>query len=135
MVDKKRVLLLLSHTMTEFHRGVCAYAREAGWHLISNLVLDYRHDIYKKWDGDGVIVSLGSEPKLFEFIENLNCPFVDLVCTRANDLPAHRFLPNEEEVANLAYEHFRENGYVHFAFWGRQGYETEKRRREALRRN
>ena len=130
-MDKKRVLLLLSGIMTEFHRGVCNYARSAGWHLTSNMVLDYRHDILNTWKGDGVIVSLGSDPELFEFIQSLDCPFVDLACTRI-DISAHRFLPNEDEIARLAYEHFRENGYIHFAFWGRHGYETEKRRRKAL---
>lgn len=120
---------MLSRVITPFHQGVCRMARQYNWHLTSSLVFE-QPKLLEDWRGDGIITSLGSDPILAEFIQKQKIPVVDLVNTRP-DILLPRFSVDDSAVAKLAFDHFKTNGYRHFAFWGHPGYNAEKIRRRA----
>ncbi|SMP66808.1 LacI family transcriptional regulator [Neorhodopirellula lusitana] len=73
-------------------------------------------DWLDNWKGDGLIVRIETE-RIARFVQKLNVPVVDV--------SAARFVPNipfvetdDKAIAKLAFEHFQERGFEHFAFCG-----------------
>lgn len=81
-----------------------------------------------RWKGHGII-SRATTPKLAEAVEATGVPLVELTDRRA-DLGFPHIWSDDAAIGELAAEHLRERGFVHFGFCGFQS-EAWSQRREA----
>lgn len=122
----KNILLALSWYLADIHRVIAAYAKEHNWNLHADMAFD--SEIPWGWKGDGVITLLGTQQAETKFIKSLNCPVVDLSISH-DEIPLPRVCVDNEAVANMAVSHFLERGFRNFAYFGRYGLGTDRRRR------
>lgn len=100
-------------------RGIGDYARIHGpwiFHLPENMPV---HEIPLKdqWNGDGIIAQPRQDMAFIEQLRSCGLPVVSLSGPPGTGgLPAVR--ANQETVAQLAFDHFRERGFVRFAYCG-----------------
>jgi len=100
-------------------RGIGDYARVYGpwlFHLPTELPI---REVPGKdiWDGDGIIAQPHQDPVLLKQLAERNVPVVSLSGPPgAGGFPAVR--PNQDAVAELAMNHFRERGFTRFAYCG-----------------
>lgn len=70
-----------------------------------------------EWDGTGIIAQPHQDPRLVRELTDCGIPVVSLSGPPgAGGLPAVR--PNQEAVADLALAHFRDRGFIRFAYCG-----------------
>lgn len=100
-------------------RGIGDYARVHGPWLFY-LSTESRPNVVPsrdEWDGDGIIAQPHQDMELVRQLVNRGVPVVSLSGPPGmGGLPAVR--PNQEAVAELAMNHFRDRGFVRFAYCG-----------------
>lgn len=132
----KQVALLIE-TSRAYGRGlltgVANYIRDNGPWTISRQEQKTQDGIpewMEAWRGDGIIARIGN-PNGIRWLRKLKVPLVEL-----HDAPPSGEFPcvltNDEAVAAMAFEHFRERGFRHFAFSGFNGAYYSDVRREAF---
>jgi LacI family transcriptional regulator len=103
-------------------RGIADYARIHGpW--IFHLSVDAPMRIVPpkgEWDGDGIIAQPHQDERLLKQLRDSGLPVVSLSGPPGfGGLPAVRV--NQEAVPRLALDHFRQRGFVRFAYCGSPG--------------
>ena len=100
-------------------RGIGDYARIHGpwlFHLRTDAPMP---SVPSKddWDGDGIIAQTHQDQNIIDQLANCGLPVVSLSGPPgAGKLP--HVLPNQEAVAQLAMNHFRDRGFTRFAYCG-----------------
>ncbi len=85
----------------------------------------------KQWGGDGVIARIENE-QIAEVVRNLKIPVVDV--SAARQVPNIPWVEtNDRAIAKLAFEHFRERGFQHYAFCGERDFQWSILRRDAFK--
>jgi LacI family transcriptional regulator len=105
---QKSVLLALTDTHHGFYVGAARYAREHGWHLVTDMI--YTASIPYGWQGDGILSFIGQRDDLAEFILGNPAPAVEISLVRADiDLP--RVAADNVMIGQVAAAHFIERGF------------------------
>ena len=114
---------LLIETMRSYGRnvlrGVADYARIHGPWIFQLSVEAVPRGVPPKeeWDGDGIIAQPHQNPEFIRQLKERGVPVISLSGPPGfAGIPAVR--PNQESVATLALEHFRQRGFVRFAYVG-----------------
>jgi LacI family transcriptional regulator len=100
-------------------RGIGDYARVSGPWLFHLSTDASTHHIPSQddWDGDGIIAQPHQNQEFLDQLRECGLPVVSLSGPPgAGGLPAVR--PNQEAVAQLAMNHFRDRGFIRFAYCG-----------------
>jgi LacI family transcriptional regulator len=108
MSFQRNILLALRWYHPKIHRGVARYARQAGWHLNAHLARIQTGCV--NWDGDGIVTQhMGNLPvaaPMDRLLAELSQPRVEL---------GRHVQGKEEEIGQLAAEHFQDMGFSHVA--------------------
>ena len=107
---KKKVLVMISPFSASRVAGVARYAREHGWHLMTQDRLGY-HPL--AWNGDGIVATLRSdEPTVSTICKMMRrgIPTVDLTLSRP-DIHVPRVTSDHVGIGRLAAEHFAERNF------------------------
>ena len=107
---KKKVLVMISPFSASRVAGVARYAREHGWHLVTQDRLGY-HPL--AWNGDGVVATLRSDKPTVSTICKLmrrGIPAVDLTLSRP-DIHVPRVTSDHVGIGRLAAGHFAERNF------------------------
>jgi LacI family transcriptional regulator len=105
---RKSVLLALSDTHHGFYVGAARYARDHGWHLVTDMI--YSADIPYGWRGDGILSFIGYRHGLAEFVLSNPAPAVEISLVR-DDIDLPRVAADNHRIGRLAAEHFKERGF------------------------
>src|SRR5437868_7086343 len=100
-------------------RGVGDYARVHGpWLFYVPSEMPVRVLPGKdEWDGEGIIAQTHRDPKFVQQLAECGVPVVSLTGPPgAGGL--HQVRPNQEAVAEMAHNHFRDRGFTRFAYCG-----------------
>ena len=82
----------------------------------------------QKWKPDGIIARIENQRQADQLL-GLKVPIVDLLgWVRLKNVPS--FGNDREKIAWMAYQHFKENGFEHFAYCGYPGLDFSDRRCE-----
>ena len=109
MLKRKHILLLLEWYDYRIHRGVAKVAKENGWQLYCPKDLSNTTSILNNWRGDGCIALLQCT-KTLEYFRANKIQLVDMGLGN-HKLPIPRIVTDNQEIARLAADHFREHGY------------------------
>lgn len=116
MTQNKEVLLMISPTPSERFRGVARFAHEHNWFV----TIEDRAMPPKDWDGDGVMVTLGTNHQaLFKAVcryRRRGIPVVDLTNARP-ELKLPRVRGDNDAIARLAAEHLKAHGLTSAAWY------------------
>lgn len=115
--ERKTVLLALSWHFEALVRGVIAYAREHGWHLV--FLRGHTEEGLKRWRGDGVITSLPANQMTCRAWHNIK--IVSLVPLKGEPLKCSVVRENDYEIGRIAAEYFIRQGHVNFAVYSDTG--------------
>jgi len=107
---QKSVLLALTDTHHGFYAGAARYAREHGWHLVTDMV--YTASVPLGWQGDGILSFVGNRNDLAEFILANPAPTVEISLVR-DDIDVPRVAADNQRIGRLAAGHFVERGFRH----------------------
>lgn len=116
----RHVLLALGWYSHQYHRGVAAYAKSAGWSLDATTVHAKIQFTDREYEGlakyfDGIICCLPGDPAIREFVSQSRLPVVDLaIQDQEIDLP--RVLMDNPAIGRLAARTFLERGFRNLAF-------------------
>ncbi|MEX0331895.1 MAG: substrate-binding domain-containing protein [Puniceicoccaceae bacterium] len=126
-LSQPSIILAFDWFDERLYRGVFNYAKEAGWHMSPYMISD--RFIPKGWPGDGAITCYG--PSLKEFIDHLDIPTVDVTI---EDMPRKvpQVVVDNEQIGELAAEHFHSRGYTHYAYYAWAEVTVNKVRRESF---
>lgn len=105
---QKSVLLALTDTHHGFYVGAAHYAREHGWHLVTDMI--YTASIPYGWQGDGILSFIGHRNDLAEFILANPTPAVEISLVR-DDVDLPRVAADNHMIGRVAAEHFIERGF------------------------
>jgi len=110
----RKVLLALGWYSVAIHQGVARYARKAGWTLD---IAHCRVSIYpQRWQGDGIISILGSNPSIDRLVRAARLPTVNIGPPwKAEGFPT--VSPDNEAIGRLGAHHFLDRGYRYFAYY------------------
>jgi LacI family transcriptional regulator len=114
-------------------RGIIRFSEKHGpWHLSVQArgQADY-FALPHGWKGDGVIARVGS-PRMVRELQTARIPVVNVSAIELPNNPFPRVIADYHSAANLAVQHFRERGFVHFAYSGLQQFSYGKHHREAF---
>ncbi|QDS95717.1 Xylose operon regulatory protein [Roseimaritima multifibrata] len=82
------------------------------------------------WKGDGLIVRIETKA-IAQALQKLKIPVVDV--SAAREVPNIPWVETDDAaIAKLAYQHFRERGFAHFAFCGEPGFNWSNWREDAF---
>lgn len=110
MNKPKQILLLLEWYDYRIHKGVAKMAKELGWILYCpSKTLSNNVNLLDEWDGDGCIALLANQSTI-DLFSKYDKPAVDLGLNN-HDLPINRVVTDNERIAQLAAEHFRDQGH------------------------
>ncbi|OUX36635.1 MAG: hypothetical protein CBE26_04945 [Kiritimatiellaceae bacterium TMED266] len=109
MISTKHILLLLEWYDYRIHRGVSHIAQKHGWQLNCPKNPTNNVGILEDWKGDGCIALLECAQTL-NYFRTHKIPLIDLGLSK-HKLPVQRVVTDNQEVARLAAEHFRDQGY------------------------
>ncbi len=116
MSKRPRVRLALGWYHHEIHRGVAKYAQKAHWHLWSAQALHTK--IHPNWTGDGFITN-GLNPEESRILWSMShLPTVAINLRMGRDNVGH-VRTDFEATGKLAFDHFRERGFEHYAWVSR----------------
>ncbi|TWU56654.1 Xylose operon regulatory protein [Rubripirellula tenax] len=86
----------------------------------------------KDWNGDGLIARIENDA-IANVVRKLKIPLVDVSAARkVKKIPWVE--TNDTAIARIAFEHFRERGFVHFAFCGELEFMWSIQRQQAFER-
>jgi LacI family transcriptional regulator len=106
--NPKTVLLALTDTHHGFYVGAAQYARDHGWHLVTDMI--YSASIPLGWQGDGILSFIGQRNDLAEFILANGAPAVEISLVR-DDIDLPRVAADNRKIGQLAAEHFAARGF------------------------
>ncbi len=136
-MKRKRVALLVETSLAsgrEILRGIAKYARETNeWELyhIAGGVESSLPNWLSRWSGDGIIARFQSQD-LVEKLRVLEIPVVDVLGeVEESEFPLVHV--DDEQIARMVAEHFREKGFRQFAFYGIRGENWSRLRLEGFR--
>ncbi len=136
MTQQKSVALLIE-TSNAYARnllgGIVSYIRRTqSW----SVYLPEQHrgatppSWLKNWKGDGLIVRIETEA-IARVVEKLKMPIVDV--SAARHVPKIPWVETDDAaIARLAFEHFQQRGFEHFAFCGEPEYNWSNWREQAF---
>lgn len=104
----KTVLLALTDTHHGFYVGAAQYARDHGWHLVTDMI--YSASIPVGWQGDGILSFIGQRNDLADFILANRAPAVEISLVR-DDIDLPRVAADNRMIGRLAAEHFADRGF------------------------
>ena len=102
------MLLALTDPHHGFYVGAARYAREHGWHLVTDMI--YTASIPYGWQGDGILSFIGQRDDLAEFILGNPAPAVEISLVR-DDVDLPRVAADNRMIGRVAAEHFIERGF------------------------
>ncbi len=109
--------------------GICTYIRKFGpWtiHYAEHSRGESPPEWLARWRGDGIIARI-ENPSIAEPVAALGLPTVDVSAARLlPDVPCVE--TDDEAIARVAVEHFRERGFKHLAFCNVYGFNWSKYR-------
>jgi LacI family transcriptional regulator len=109
-LQARKVLLAASIVPGESIRGIARFAREAGWHLSTDMMITGA--LPGGWRGDGVLASLPNRPELLDQIAASAVPAVALGCAGRADFP--RVESDYGQTGRIAADHLI--GRLHRSF-------------------
>ena len=130
-IRRKRIALFVETSLgsgREILRGIARCAHEKGdWQLLhaARGLEDELPEWIKEWDGDGIIARIQT-PKMARHLKELNIPIVDVLGVCPGDFPLVHV--NDQLIAALVADHFRERDFQHLAFYGISGENWSERR-------
>ncbi len=133
MFARPRVVLLIESSRAYGRgvlHGIAEYVRLHGpWevYLPERGLGDDPPPWLRGWKGDGLIARVENQ-KIARVIQNLQLPTVDLRGMARIELGLPLINTDNEMVAKLAFGHFQERGFRHFAFCGFPGADYSDRR-------
>ncbi len=114
-------------------QGVARYVREHGPWSISfqeHSLCDDIPEWFEHWDGEGIIARMESGA-VDRLVQRMEAPTVSLrLVPSAPEMPC--VLIDHSATARLAFEHFQERGFHHFAFCGFNGADYSDARRDGF---
>ncbi len=137
MIQKQKSVALLIETSNAYARGllsgIASYIHEH--RLWSIRLLEQERGAappawLKNWDGDGLIARIENKA-IAQVVQKLRIPVVDV--SAARQLPNIPWVEtNDQAIAKLAYQHFRERGFENFAFCGEPEFQWSILRQKAF---
>ena len=128
--QQKSVLLALASSHHGFYVGAARYAREHGWHLVTDMI--YTASVPLGWQGDGILSFVGNRNDLAEFILANPAPVVEISLVRA-DIEVPRVAADNQRIGKLAAGHFVERGFRHCLWVPFQDDVPNRERRDGFR--
>ena len=122
---------MVSPMSAERLSGIARYAKEHGWNL---MIQDRLGHTPLAWNGDGILVTLRSDPVTFRCIEKLmkrGIPLVDLTVSRP-EIKVPRVTSDHREIGRLAARHFAEREFRHVAWFSTSWGNVHKLRYQGL---
>ena len=80
----------------------------------------------KGWKGDGIITAARTKETV-RLVKRQHVPVINVSAIEYPGANWPRVLVNEKEIGKLAFSHFREKGFIHFAFVGSDAVWVQKR--------
>jgi LacI family transcriptional regulator len=108
-----RVLMACTLGAEACLRGVARYARDRGWHLMTDMMQTGAFP--RGWKGDGVIALMGKSSDLVRHIQAAGAPCVAISLTE-EAVPFPCVKGDDIAVGRMAAEHLLERGYRRFAW-------------------
>lgn len=98
--------------------GVNDYSKEHGpWNLhVESYLGDNHVQIPDRWTGDGIIARIHSE-SFAKALESIRVPIVNVSNIQLKKAIFPRVTNDLQAAARLAFDHFRERGFVHFGYY------------------
>ena len=133
---RKRVALIVETSLASGRgilRGIGRYAHETDrWSLFhaARGIREATPTWLTSWSGDGVIARIHN-PELASLLASLELPVVDALGL-VPDAPFPLVHVDDEEIASMAFSHFRERDFNHFAFYGISDHNWSPRRRDSF---
>lgn len=92
---------------------------------------EWRYRVPRNWRGDGIIAAI-RDSKTAKHVKELDLPSVDVAL--GDEFPEDRFhvITDDGRRAEMAFEHFRDLGFEHFAYYGPPSLRYPSRRGEAF---
>lgn len=113
MSDSKRVLFLPGYYVRAIHRGVSAYAAEAGWYLDASMA--HSGKFSSSWKGDGILAFSADRRDIVENIKRLGIPAVEMF--NGEELLEHpRVLLDNFAIGRMAGEYLVSLGFEHIGY-------------------
>lgn len=113
----RSILLAMSWYDHRTHLGISRFAKQHGWRVDARMANST--EMAWGWKGDGVITKIGCsgiDEDLRRFVDQLDCPIVDLSMFGPQlGYSALEFDP--EQIGEMAAGHFIERGFAHFAWF------------------
>lgn len=126
----KRILFAGPWWHEDLMQGVARHVARRGWHLNLEPALSGR--LPDRWEGDGVLTTLGGEGDVVErFLERVACPGVSLSLNRPG-LRISRVGIDNRVAGEMAASHFLDRGFESFGFYDRTTQFAGDLRREAF---
>jgi len=122
---ERNVLMALSVYNSDIHRGVARFGRDHNWHITA----DFEDEIPAFWQGHGVLTQLGAPEKIWQHLQHLEVPIVDLAESRPN-IRIPRVTVDNAAIGEIAAEFFLSRGFRKFAFVHRWDLGTSRKRRD-----
>jgi LacI family transcriptional regulator len=111
--NRKRVLLVLQYYDYRHHSGVAKYAAKAGWALEDAYTMI--RGLPESWDGDGIVSFHGPSAPFVDWLKKAKVPVVDIgEYEDFSEFP--RVTTDSNKIAQMAIEHFVEQGYKNVGF-------------------
>ncbi|HEX2860459.1 MAG TPA: DNA-binding transcriptional regulator [Lacunisphaera sp.] len=110
---RRRVLVAATLLAEPCFRGVARYARQHGWHLVTDLMQTGAFP--RGWKGDGIIAVIGYQSDLVRHIQGAGTPCV-AIALGDDPMPFPSVRGDHAAVGRLAAEHLLERGYRSFAW-------------------
>jgi LacI family transcriptional regulator len=127
--ERRNVLLLLAWHSIDVFRGIARFARDAGWIMDSRF--ERSGEVPSSWKGDGIIGVLGVHPEVDRLAARSKVPFVNIGYSMTDAAP--RVAADQNQIARLAADHFRNRGFRHFCYYLRDHHPGDIGRCEAFR--
>lgn len=135
-IHRKRIALLVETSLgsgRDILRGIAQCAHQKGdWQLLhaARGLEDAFPEWLKNWEGDGIIARIQT-PEMARALATLDIPIIDVLGVCDSDFPLVHV--NDELIAALIADHFKERGFEHAAFYGIAGENWSYRRRVAFK--
>ncbi|MEX1042427.1 MAG: XylR family transcriptional regulator [Pirellulaceae bacterium] len=101
--------------------------------LIASRDDQWRFRVPKTWRGDGIIAAI-RDVKTEQHIRSLSLPTVNVSALQLSDHPWYRVNTDDQMRAEIAFRHFRDRGFEHFAYYGPPSQRYPDQRGEYFRR-
>lgn len=94
---------------------------------------EWRLRVPRRWKGDGIIAAI-RDPKTAEHVRSLQLPTVNVSSWTTSGASWHWVSTDDDRRAKMAFAHFRERYFSHFAYYGPPSQRYPDRRGECFRK-